>query len=107
MLPLLTVYADLIGIAGGYMVGVGKLGISSSLYLRMTFDPLVLKDFFTGLIKSFVFAAIICIVACFQGMNTEGGAEGVGKSTTLSVVMSFIMIIAADCLFTALFYFAF
>ncbi|MDD5449460.1 MAG: ABC transporter permease [Candidatus Omnitrophica bacterium] len=107
MLPILTVYADFIGIVGGYMVGVGKLGISSSLYLRMTFDPLVLKDVFTGLIKSFAFAVIICVVACFQGLNTEGGAEGVGKSTTLSVVMSFIMIIAADCFFTALFYFAF
>ena len=107
MLPLLTIYADFIGIIGGYLVGVGKLGISSSLYTRMTFDPLVLKDFFTGLIKSFAFAVIICIVACFQGLNTEGGAEGVGRSTTLSVVMSFIMIISADCFFTALFYFAF
>lgn len=107
MLPLLTIYADFIGICGGYAVGVGKLGIGSTLYIRMTFDPLVLKDFFTGLIKSFVFAVIICIVACFQGLNTEGGAEGVGRSTTLSVVASFILIIAADCLFTALFYFAF
>jgi phospholipid/cholesterol/gamma-HCH transport system permease protein len=107
MLPLLTVYADFIGICGGYIVGVGKLGISSSLYTRMTFDPLVFKDFFTGLIKSFSFAIIICIVACFQGMHTDGGAEGVGRSTTLSVVMSFILIISADCLFTALFYFAF
>jgi phospholipid/cholesterol/gamma-HCH transport system permease protein len=107
MLPILTIYADFIGICGGYLVGVGKLGISSAMYIRMTFDPLVLKDFFTGLIKSFAFAVIICIIACFQGLNTEGGAEGVGKSTTLSVVMSFIMIIAADCFFTALFYFAF
>ena len=107
MLPLLTIYADFIGIVGGYMIGVGKLGISSSLYLRMTFDPLVLKDFFTGLIKSVAFAIIICIVACFQGLNTEEGAEGVGRSTTISVVTSFIMLIAADCFFTALFYFAF
>lgn len=107
MLPLLTVYADFIGILGGYIVGVGKLGIGSNLYMRMTFDPLVLKDFFTGLIKSFAFAVIIAIAACFQGLNTEGGAEGVGKATTISIVMSFIMIIAADCFFTALFYFAF
>jgi len=107
MLPFLTVYADFIGICGGYLVGVGKLGISSSLYTRMTFDSLVFKDFFTGLIKSFAFAVIVCIVACFQGMRTEGGAEGVGKSTTLSVVFSFILIISADCFFTALFYFVF
>jgi phospholipid/cholesterol/gamma-HCH transport system permease protein len=107
MLPILTIYADFIGICGGYIVGVGRLGISSALYTRMTFDPLVLKDLFTGLIKSFAFAVIISIVACFQGLNTDGGAEGVGKATTLSVVMSFILIIAADCMFTALFYFAF
>lgn len=105
MLPLLTVYADVIGIAGGFIVGVGKLGIGPTMYMKMTFDRLVLKDFFTGLVKSFAFSIIISIVACFEGMNTEGGAEGVGRSTTLAVVVSFIMIIVADCFFTALFYF--
>lgn len=105
VLPLLTVYADLIGVIGGYLIGVGKLGIGSVLYTRMTFDALVLKDFITGLIKSLAFAVIICIVACYQGLNTEGGAEGVGRSTTISVVTSFILIISADCFFTALFYF--
>lgn len=107
MLPVLTIYADLIGIIGGYIVGVGRLGVSSSMYLRMTWEPLVYKDIFTGLIKAVSFAFIICIIACYEGMNTEGGAEGVGKSTTLAVVTSFILIIAADCFITALFYFAF
>ncbi len=107
MLPLLTTYADLIGIAGGYMVGVFKLHIGSDLYINMTFDPLVLKDFFTGVIKSVFFAGIISIISCYQGFVTEGGAEGVGRATTFSVVLSFVMIIAADCVFTALFYFAF
>ncbi len=107
VLPLLTIYADFIGMAGGYIVGVFKLGIGSDMYINMTFDPLVLKDFFTGLLKAFFFAMIICIVACHQGFVTKGGAEGVGKATTLSVVLSFILIIAADCLFTAFFYFAF
>ena len=105
MLPILTIYADFVGILGGYLVGVGKLGIGSSLYLRMTFDPLLLKDIFTGLFKAFIFAMIICIVACFEGFKTSGGAQGVGKSTTSSVVTSFILIIIADCLFTAIFYF--
>ncbi len=105
MLPVLTIYADLIGMIGGFIVGVGRLGIGPNLYIRMTFKSLVLKDFFTGLIKSFAFAVIICIVACYQGLNTESGAEGVGRSTTMSVVTSFILIIAADCFFTALFYF--
>ena len=107
MLPILTLYADIIGILGGYIVGVGRLGVSSSMYLKMTWDPLVYKDIFTGLAKSVCFAIIICIVACYEGMNTKEGAEGVGKSTTLAVVTSFILIIAADCLITALFYFAF
>jgi phospholipid/cholesterol/gamma-HCH transport system permease protein len=105
MLPLLTVYADMIGILGGYTVGVYKLGISHALYMKNTWTVLKYKDVFTGLIKSYFFAIIICIVACYEGMKAEGGAEGVGRATTSSVVMSFILIIAFDCFFTALFYF--
>ena len=107
MLPILTIYADMVGILGGYLVGVYKLGLGSSLYMNMTWDPLRLKDVLTGLFKSGVFAAIISSVACFEGFETSGGAEGVGRSTTLSVVISFILIITADCFFTALFYFVF
>ena len=107
MLPLLTIYADIVGILGGYIIGVFKLNIGPNMYWRMTYDPLVFKDVFTGLIKSVAFGVVIAIVACYQGMKTEGGAEGVGRSTTLAVVISFIMIIATDCFFTALFYFAF
>jgi len=107
MLPLLTVYADMIGIFGGYLVGVYKLGIGSTLYMNMTWDALRFKDIFTGLFKAFVFAAIIATISCQEGFETTGGAEGVGHSTTLAVVISFILIIAADCFFTALFYFVF
>ncbi len=107
MLPLLTLYADLIGILGGYLVGVYKLGIGSNLYMNMTWDPLRYKDIFTGLFKAAVFAMVICIIACHEGFETTGGAEGVGRATTLSVVISFILIISADCFFTALFYFVF
>jgi phospholipid/cholesterol/gamma-HCH transport system permease protein len=107
MLPLLTVYADFIGIIGGYFIGVYKLLIGPAIYMKMTFDPLEFKDIFTGLFKSLVFAVIVSTVSCYEGFRTEGGAEGVGKATTFSVVASFILIIAADCLFTALFYFAF
>ena len=105
MLPILTIYADMIGIIGGYIVGVGKLGVSSSMYIKKTWEFLIYKDIFTGLAKALVFAVIICIVACYEGMNATEGAEGVGKSTTHAVVTSFILIIAADCLITALFYF--
>lgn len=107
MLPILTVYSDFVGIIGGYLIGVYKLLIGSSIYIKMTFDTMAFKDVFTGLFKSVVFAMIICIISCYEGFVTEGGAEGVGKATTRSVVTSFILIITADCLFTALFYFIF
>ncbi len=107
MLPVLTLYADMIGILGGYLVGVYKLGMGSTLYMNMTWDALRYKDFFTGLFKSGIFALIISTIACHEGLETSGGAEGVGRSTTLSVVISFMLIIAADCFFTALFYFVF
>jgi phospholipid/cholesterol/gamma-HCH transport system permease protein len=105
MLPLLTIYSDVVGIFGGYLVGVYKLGISHAMYMKNTWEPLKYKDIFTGLVKSFFFGIIVCIVACYEGMTAEGGAEGVGRSTTSSVVVSFILIIASDCFFTALFYF--
>ncbi len=105
MLPLLTIYADCLGILGGYFVSTQKLGLTHALYLKMTFDPLVLKDIFTGLFKTVIFAAIICIISCYEGMRVEGGAEGVGNATTRAVVMSFILIIAADALSTMIFYF--
>ncbi|MFA6320780.1 MAG: ABC transporter permease [Candidatus Omnitrophota bacterium] len=105
MLPFLTIYSDIVGVLGGYIVGVYKLGISHSMYMKNTWQPLKYKDVFTGLIKSFFFGIIICVVACYEGMTAEGGAEGVGRSTTRCVVMSFILIIASDCFFTALFYF--
>ena len=105
MVPLLTAYADFIGVIGGYVIGVYKLNITHAVYMKNTWSPLKYKDMYTGLIKSFFFGIIVCIVACYEGMKTEGGAEGVGRSTTASVVISFILIIASDCLFTALFYF--
>ena len=105
MLPLLTIYADFFGILGGYIIGVGKLGITHPMYVKMTFEPMFNKDIITGLIKSASFAVIICTIACFEGLNSKEGAEGVGRATTSSVVRSFILIIVADCFFTALFYF--
>ena len=104
-LPLLTLWADAVGILGGFLIGTMRLGIQTSLYWKMTTLPLVFKDLFSGLLKAFIFGAIIAIVSCFEGFRTEGGAEGVGRSTTIAVVTSFTLIIAADCLCTAIFYF--
>lgn len=107
MLPLLTLYADLLGILGGYLMCVYKLGISSSMYWNITFESLYFKDLFSGLFKSVIFGMIISLVSCYEGFNVEGGAQGVGKATMRAVVNSFILVVTADCFFTAVFYFIF
>ncbi len=106
MLPCLTILGNISGIIGGFLVGVTSLNISSDLYIQTSFKYLALKDIYTGLTKSFVFAMIIALVGCYKGLTTDGGAEGVGKSTTKSVVVSFILIILADCVLTGIFYFS-
>jgi len=105
MLPILAIFADLIGIFGGFMICVYKLFISPSMYFTMVAQALTFNDIATGLIKTVFFGAIIALVGCHQGLKVSSGAEGVGKATTASVVLSFILIIMADCLFTTFFYF--
>ncbi len=106
MLPCLTILGNLSGILGGFIVGVGSLHINPYLYMQTSFKYLELKDIYTGLTKAFVFAILIALVSCFEGLNTTKGAEGVGKATTRSVVISFILIILADCVLTTIFYFS-
>jgi len=107
MLPVLTIYADLLGIMGGFVICVFKLGISPSMFTHRVLEALAVKDIVTGLIKAVFFGMIIALVGCHQGLNVRGGAEGVGRATTVSVVISFIMIVVTDCLFTVMFYFVF
>ena len=106
MLPCLTVIADMVGIFGGFLVGVFNLRLNPYRYITFSFQFMEWKDVYTGLIKSFVFGIIISMIGCYMGLRTKGGAEGVGKSTTLSVVTSFILIILFDCILTGIFYFA-
>ena len=106
MLPCLVVLGDIIGMFGGFIVGVYSLDLGPGLYYDTTIQCLEVKDIMTGVLKTAVFAMIITMIACHQGLNTEGGAEGVGRATTKSVVISFILIIIADAVLTALFYFA-
>lgn len=106
MLPCLTIFSDIIGIAGGFLVGVYNLGLNPYRYIDVSFDFMVWKDVWTGIVKSITFAIIISMVGCYMGLNTKGGAEGVGKATTVSVVTSFILIILSDCILTGIFYFA-
>jgi phospholipid/cholesterol/gamma-HCH transport system permease protein len=105
MMPCLVILGNLAGIFGGFIVGTGSLNINPDLYMITTFKHLELKDIYTGLIKAFVFGIIIALISCYEGLNTKGGAEGVGRATTRSVVISFIFIIFADCIITAFFYF--
>jgi phospholipid/cholesterol/gamma-HCH transport system permease protein len=106
MLPCLTVIGDLSGILGGMVVGVSSLNINPDLYIHTTYKYLELKDIYTGLTKSVAFAVIIALIGCFEGLNTKGGAEGVGRATTRAVVISFILVILADCVLTSVFYFS-
>lgn len=105
MLPCLTVIGDLSGMFGGFLIGVNNLSINAHLYIQTAFKYLTLKDIYTGLSKAFVFALIIALVGCYQGLHTRGGAVGVGRATTISVVTSFIMIIIADCVITGIYFF--
>ncbi len=107
MVPVLTVYADLIGIAGGFTISTLKLGINPSMFWTMVTEALVVKDIVTGIVKAVVFGMIIALVGCHEGLSVEGGAEGVGRATTHAVVNAFLLILTTDCLFTMVFYFLF
>lgn len=105
MLPCLTVFADILGIFGGFLVGVFSLDVDPARYITFSFKYMAWKDVWTGLVKSAVFGMTIAMIGCYTGLRTRGGAEGVGRSTTLSVVTSFILIILFDCVLTGIFYY--
>ncbi|MGQ9693843.1 MAG: MlaE family ABC transporter permease [Thermodesulfobacteriota bacterium] len=104
VMPILTIFADVIGILGGYLISVELLGSNPTIYIRRTYDYLDLEDIYIGLLKACVFGMIIAIIGCYQGFNTQGGAEGVGKSTTRAVVLSSLLILIANYFITALFF---
>jgi len=107
MLPMLTIISDFVGILGGYIISMASLQITSARFINQTIAALTFRDLSSGLVKSFFFALIISKIGAYEGFNVEGGAEGVGKSTTRSVVASIFLIIAADVFFTALFFSSF
>jgi len=104
MLTLLTVIADVIGAFGGFLTGTMILGIDAQQYLSYTREALTQKDFISGLFKAGVFGVMISMIACYEGLNVTGGAEGVGRATTSTVVKSIVALITADVIFTAIFY---
>lgn len=102
--PLLTIFANIVGIAGGFLIGITYLKLSPTAFINEMAKVMVLKDIITSLIKSFVFAWLIVLVAIFFGFRAKGGAEGVGKATTSSVVTAIFMVIVADCVIGLIFY---
>ncbi|MFQ5670926.1 MAG: MlaE family ABC transporter permease [Acidobacteriota bacterium] len=103
-LPCLVVFGDLVGVLGGMGVSVLGLGLSTTAYLMDSLDALQIEDISTGLVKAAAFAAVMGLIGCHQGLKTRGGAEGVGRATTASVVRSLVLIIGADLFVTAYFY---
>jgi phospholipid/cholesterol/gamma-HCH transport system permease protein len=102
MFPILVVFADIIGIMGGYFVSVKILGTNPTIYIRRTWDYLELNDIYSGLLKACVFGMIMATISCYQGFYTEGGAEGVGRATTRAVVLSSLLILISNYFITAL-----
>lgn len=100
MLPLLTIFSTIMGIIGGYFIAVDYYGMTSNAFL----DPLPIHirtfDVFSGLVKAFVFGVIIITISCYRGMRTSGGAAGVGRATTNSVVICYSVILIGNFLLT-------
>jgi phospholipid/cholesterol/gamma-HCH transport system permease protein len=103
--PCVTVIAMFIMIFGGWVAGVVVVGVDSSVYLEETIRAMAGKDLVTGLTKSLFFGVAICWVGIYRGFQVEGGAEGVGRKTTSSVVTSIFLIIIIDLVFTVFFYY--
>jgi len=102
-MPLLTAIFDVVGILGGYLVGVVLLGVSSGAYFASMKQSVVALDINGGIVKSLVFGLTIILVACYKGYYTEHGAEGVSKATNQTVVLSAVLVLAWDYVLTSFF----
>jgi len=102
-LPLLTVFADALGVFGGMLMARSQLGVSSTEFLDRFVKAVSMTTYMVGLAKAPVFAVIIAVVGCFQGLRTRGGADSVGRQTTRAVVQSIFLVIVADALFSVAF----
>ncbi len=104
MIVGLAVIANVVGMCGGLLTAWGVLDIAPSAYLDATQQALVLPDLITGLFKAAVFGGLVAMIACYEGLNVRGGAAGVGRATTVTVVKSIVAIIGTDAVFTAIFF---
>jgi phospholipid/cholesterol/gamma-HCH transport system permease protein len=104
MLTLLIVIADVVGVFGGFITATTVLNISPDRYIAATRAALIPKDFLSGLFKGPIFGLLISMIACYEGLNVSGGAEGVGRATTNTVVKCIVALISADVVITSLLY---
>lgn len=104
MLPVLVFLGDIIGICGGFLVGIYKLDFNATSYLTNTWNYLQPMDIISGLIKSAVFGFIIAVLGCYNGFYSKGGAQGVGQATTNAVVSSSILILIFNYILTEVFF---
>jgi phospholipid/cholesterol/gamma-HCH transport system permease protein len=104
MLVGLAIVADVVGVLGGLFTSWLVLDVPPLIYLDQTYLAVVYRDFFTGLVKAGVFGLEISMIGCYEGLNVRGGAEGVGRAPTATVVKSIVALIATDCVFTSVFY---
>jgi phospholipid/cholesterol/gamma-HCH transport system permease protein len=102
-LPILTLFADYIGLFGAMIVCTKELGISNEYFIAKTVETLRMYDLLSGMGKTIVFAFFISVTACWRGLNTEGGTQGIGNSTTWVVVTSSIFIMISDFFLTKFF----
>ena len=100
-LPIIAIYANIVGFLGGMLVGTILLDITPRLYYNYTLKFLYLQDVTMGLIKTIFFGAIIGLIGCYFGFRTTGGAEGVGKATTAAVVSTLVLILITNYILTA------
>ncbi len=103
-LPLCVLAADVIGVFGGYLVSVHKLGFNPAIYLKSTWDFLEALDVISGLVKAGVFGSLISLMGCYHGYNSKGGAQGVGAATTNAVVSASVLILSSNYLITEAFF---
>jgi len=96
MLPVITVFSDVISVFGGFLVAVFSIGVAPGTYVSSLRDFFYMKDLMSGLIKALCFGNIIGTMGCFYGFATEGGAEGVGNATTRAVVSSCVLVLVVD-----------
>ena len=104
VMPLLVIFGDIIGIFGGYVVGIYKLDFNPANYINNTMNNLQTLDVMTGVVKACVFGFIISVMGCYHGYRSKGGAQGVGEATTNAVVSSSILILIFNYLITEMFF---